>query len=149
MALQCLPWSVLGLCPPYSVLHHPLLPATGHLPSGIVIQLSAVLPVFPSTHKPVCFTICSCTNFSWVPPSWTLPWLCWALASKCVCLCRKGSSALGKALPAGQRSPGGHTSPSLSTGEATSEVLWPVLGPPVKQKYGHTGESPAKGHKHV
>jgi len=42
---------------------------------------------------------------------------------------------------------GCHPSPLLSNGEATSEVLSPVLGSSEQERQGHTGESPAKGHE--
>ena len=47
-------------------------------------------------------------------------------------------------MPAGQR---GHPSPLLSTGEPTPGELSPVLGCPVQESHGHTGQSPAKGHQ--
>lgn len=37
--------------------------------------------------------------------------------------------------------------PLLRAGEATAAVLCPILGSPVHQKYGATGESQAKGHE--
>lgn len=43
MVLQCLSWSVLGLSPLCNAPSSSS-PATGHLPSHIVIQLSAILP---------------------------------------------------------------------------------------------------------
>jgi len=44
---------------------------------------------------------------------------------------------------------GRHPSPLLGTGESLSGVLVPVLGSPVQEGYGLTGESPVKGHKVV
>lgn len=42
---------------------------------------------------------------------------------------------------------GGDSSPLLTTGEATSGVLRPVMGSPVKRKYRFTGVSPEQGYK--
>ena len=41
----------------------------------------------------------------------------------------------------------GDPSPLLSTGEATSAVLCPVLGSSAQERHGRTGVSSAKGHK--
>jgi len=45
------------------------------------------------------------------------------------------------------RSGGGDPSSLLSAGEATSGAVCPFLGFSVQDRYGHTGESPMKGHE--
>lgn len=54
---------------------------------------------------------------------------------------RQMVSWAGKALPV----KGGDTSPLLSTGEATLAELGSVLGPPLPERHGQTGESPRQG----
>lgn len=102
MVLQCLSWSVLGLSPLFNAPSSSS-PATGHcLPT---LWSSLVLSC-QNCHTFVLHASTSRTNISWVPPSWTLTLLCWAWASRRVSLCRKSSSALGKAFPAGRGVPG-------------------------------------------
>jgi len=60
-------------------------------------------------------------------------------------LAAKQASGTQACLRRSQQVKGGDPSPSHGTGEATPEVLGPVLGPPVRGRYGTNGEIPEKG----
>ncbi|GAB0190296.1 mitochondrial enolase superfamily member 1 [Grus japonensis] len=47
----------------------------------------------------------------------------------------------------GQQVEGGYPPPLLCPGEATSGILCPVLGSPVPDRQGTTGDSPEEGYK--
>lgn len=72
-------------CLALTVLHHPLLPATGHLPSLFVIQLNAILTIFPC--------LCaSCVCFQYLLGATQLETdFAFLGMSQQMCLCSEGS----------------------------------------------------------
>ncbi|GAB0203499.1 mitochondrial enolase superfamily member 1 [Grus japonensis] len=66
-----------------------------------------------------------------------------------VCPCgQEGQRYLGvHSEERGQQVKGGYPPPLLCPSEATSGILCPVLGSPVQERQGTTGESPAKGYR--
>lgn len=74
-------------CLTLTVLHHPLLPATGHLPSLLVIQLNAILTIFPCMcSSSVCFMYQYLLGATQLETDFALLGM-----SQQICLCSKGS----------------------------------------------------------
>ncbi|GAB0183875.1 hypothetical protein GRJ2_000852800 [Grus japonensis] len=72
-----------------------------------------------------------------------------SMSQQCALVAKKTNGILGciKKSVASRSTEGAYPRPLLCPGEATSGIWCPVLGTPVQERQGTTGESPAEGYK--
>ncbi|GAB0183888.1 mitochondrial enolase superfamily member 1 [Grus japonensis] len=72
-----------------------------------------------------------------------------SMSQQCALVAKKTNVILGciKKSVASRSTEGAYPHPLLCPGEATSGIWCPVLGSPIQERQGTTGESPAEGYK--